>query len=141
MVAIVAMFAIATVPGSIGEADAKLVQNQHVKLAEAEPNVDLSMTQVGDTQFVKSSEVVIRSVAGDPISATDPDVAIYRVVYTISNDGTTDVQNILISVHSDTETVDGKLLGWLDVKHSTISVLVKAIDPALIDAKIVGYEI
>ncbi|QLH07453.1 hypothetical protein [Nitrosopumilus ureiphilus] len=139
LVAIVAIFAIATISGSIDEADAKLVRDRHVVLDEPEPDVDLSLIQVTEPQ--KSSEVSVKSTKGYVPASADSDAITYRIVYRIQNDGTTDVKNILISVHSDTETVDAKLSGWLDIQHSTITVLVKAVDPALIDAKIMGYEV
>ena len=139
MVAIVAMFAIVTVSGSIGEADAKLVRDKHVKLAEPEPDVDLVIIHVSEPR--QSSEVPVKTTKGYEPKSSDSDAVTFRAVYTIHNYGATDVKNVMISVHSDTEAVDGKLVGWLDVKHSSITVLVKAFDPASIDAKIVGYEI
>ena len=125
----------------IDEAEAKLVRDKHVKLTEPEPDVDLSLTQMFEPKLVKSDEVSVRTAGGETISTPATDEKTYQVVYRIQNDGTTNVNNIMISVHSDTETVDGKLSGWLDPKHSSITVLIKAVDPVLIDAKIIGYQI
>ena len=141
LVAIVAIFALATVSGSIGEADAKLVRDKHVVLDEPAPDVDLSLTQMFEPRLQKSSEVSVRTAGGETITIPASDEKTYQVVYRIQNDGTTDVKNIMISVHSDTETADGKLSGWLDARHSTITVLVKAVDSSSINAKIVGFEI
>jgi len=139
LVAIVAMLAVATISGSIGSVEAKLILDKHVKLDEPEPDVDLSLKQV--TAPVQSSEVSVKATNRYVPPSSDSDAVTYRVVYRVQNDGTTDVKNIMISVHSDTETADGKLSGWLDATHSTITVLVKAVDPALINAKITGYDI
>ena len=138
LVTIVAMLAVATISGSIGSVEAKLILDKHVKLDEPEPDVDLSLVQISEP--VKSSEVSVKTTKGYVPASSDSDAITYRVVYRVQNDGTTDVKNIMISVHSDTETTVGKLSGWLDVTHSTITVLIKAVDPALINAKITGYD-
>ena len=138
MLAIAAMFAIATVSGSINEAEAKLVRDKHVVQAEAELDVDLSVKQIFEP---RKADTGFKTTKGFTPASSDSDVITYKVVYRIQNDGATDVKNVIISVQSDTETVDAKLSGKLDVKHSTITVLVKAVDSALLDAKIVGYEI
>ncbi|MFQ5781877.1 MAG: hypothetical protein ACE5GR_02330 [Nitrosopumilus sp.] len=139
LIAIVTMLAVTTVSGSIGNVEAKLIRDKHVVLDEQEPDVDLSLKQV--TEPEQSSEVSVKTTKGYVPKRSDSDAITYRVIYRVQNDGTTDVKNVMISVHSDTETADGKLSGWLDARHSSITVLVKAVDPTLIDAKIVGYEV
>ncbi len=135
MVAIVAMFALATVPGSIDEAAAH-TKNTKIVLAEPELDVDLRLIQMSEPR--QGSDESFTSARNQVNS--DPDAVSYRVVYTIQNFGTTDVQNVTISVESDTETVDAILLGNLD-RHSILTAFVKAIDPATIESKIVGFEI
>jgi len=135
MVAIVAMFALATVPGSIDEAAAH-TKNTKIVLAEPEPDVDLRLVQISEPR--QGSDESFTSARNQVNS--DSDAVSYRVVYTIQNFGTTDVQNVTISVESDTETVDAILLGNLD-RHSILTAFVKAIDPSTIESKIVGFEI
>lgn len=139
MIAITAIFAIATISGGVDEADAKLVRDKHVVLPELEPDVDLSLIQM--TEPVKSTEVSVKTTKGYVEKSSDSDAVTYRVIYRIQNEGTTDVKNIMISVSSDIDSAEGKLSGWLDVKHSIVAVSVKAVDFSSINAKIVGYEI
>ena len=129
--------ALATIPFEDAEARNKEVGN--VKLEEPEPDVDLTLKQVSEPQ--QSDDDSLKTTKGFVPKSSDSDSVTYRVNYMVSNSGTTDVKDIMISVHSDTETVDGELSGKLDPKHSVISVLVKAVDPASIDAEIVGYEL
>ena len=123
--------------GFIGEAEAGYNGGVKVKLAEPEPVVDLTLKQVFEPQ---KSKVSVKTMDGSIVQNSNPDATTYMVIYSVSNSGTTDVKNIMISVQSDTETVDAKLSGWLDAEHSVITVLVQAVDPSLIEGKIVGYE-
>ena len=136
MVAIVAMFALATVPGSINEAEAIHIQKK-VVLPEPDPDVDLTLKQMFDTQL----STVSSTTTTDRLVLNTSDAVTYYVTYLINNSGETDVKNVVISVQSDTEIVNAELVGKLDARNSVITVYVNAIDPATIKAKIVGYEI
>lgn len=138
VITILTLAMMALVPGFVGEADAKLVLDKHVVLPEAEIDVDLSLAQV--TEPVKSREVSVKTTKGFVPTSVDSDATTYHVVYRVQNDGVTDVKNVMISVSSDVESVDEKLSGWLDVRHSVITVLVKAMDPSSIDVKIIGFQ-
>ncbi len=137
MLAIVAMFALATVPGSIDEAEARENTNKKVVLSEPALDVDLRIVAALEPQQ-SSDEPAIQARAQVD---SDSDAVTYRVVYTIHNFGTTDVRDVIISVQSDTETVEAILQGELDSRHSVLTAFVEAIDPAMIKAKIVGFEI
>ncbi len=137
MLAIVAIFTLATVPGSIDEAEARENTNKKVVLSEPALDVDLRIVAALEPQQSSDESAIPARVQVD----SDSDAMTYRVVYTIHNFGTTDVRDVTISVQSDTETVEAKLLGDLDSRHSTLTAFVKAIDPAMIEAKIVGFEI
>ena len=139
LLAILPLFMVMMSFDYIDEAEAKLIRDKHVTLPEPEPDVDLTLKQLSEPQ--QSGDVSMKTTKGFVPKTSDSDSVTYLVNYMVSNSGETDVKNIMISVHSDTEIVDAELSGWLDPKHSIISVLVKAVDPALIDAKIVGYEI
>lgn len=139
LLVILPLFTVALVTIPFEDAEARNKEIGNVKLEEPEPDVDLTLKQISEPQ--QSNDDSVKTTKGYVPTSSDSDSATYRVGYMISNSGTTDVKNIMISVHSDTETVDGELSGWLDPKHSIISVLVDAVDPASIDAKIVGYEI
>lgn len=142
LVAMVTILAVVTVSISIDEVEAisrEGIRHDNVVLPEPEPEVDLTLQQI--TEPRESHEVSIKTTKGFVPKTSDSDAVTYRVVYMIQNDGTTDVKNVMISIHSDTETVEWGLSGKLDPKHSTITILVKSVDPTSIDAKIVGYEI
>ena len=139
MFAALSLVMIALAPNYIGEADAKLIRDKHVVLPELEPDVDFTLTQVSEPQ--QSDDIPTKTTKGFVPKSSDSDAVTYRVVYIVSNSGATDVKNVMISVHSDTETVDAELSGWLDEKHSTIVALVKAIDPSSITGKIVGFQV
>ena len=137
MVAIVAMFALATVPGSINEAEAGIHIQKKVVLPEPDPDVDLTLKQMFDTKL----STVSSTTTTDRLVLNTSDAVTYYVTYLINNSGETDVKNVVISVQSDTEIVNAELVGKLDARNSVITVYVNAIDPATIKAKIVGYEI
>jgi len=67
------------------------------------------------------------------------DAELFRVVYTIQNVGGGDVRNVAIQVSSDAEIVSALLQGFLDPKHSTITVMIKAFDYSSITAEIVSF--
>ena len=87
------------------------------------------------------ANVPMKTLDGHVVKKSNPDAATYMVIYSVSNSGTTDVKNIMVSVQSDVESVDVKLSGWLDEDHSVVTVLVHAVDPSTIEGKIVGYEV
>jgi len=132
MLSLVAIFALATVSASIGEAEAA---GKFVELSEPKTVVDLSLIQLDAPQRNDYDP------ESPSVGYVQIDSATFQVNFRVINSGTTDVENVKISVHSDLETVNAKLQGKLDPKHSIISVMVKASDPTSIDAKIVGYEI
>jgi len=73
--------------------------------------------------------------------ADDYGLETFEAIYRVQNSGDGDVQNVVILVSSDTETVTGQLLGKLDAKHSVIAVEIKAVDSASINAQIISFEI
>jgi hypothetical protein len=123
--------------GNIDEAEAGF-SHKKVVLPEPEPIVELTLKQVFEPQ---KSNVPVKVIGQHVVKDSNPDATTFRVIYSVSNSGETDVKNIMISVQSDIETVDAELFGWLDEDHSVISVLVQAVDPSSIKGKIVGYEV
>jgi len=69
------------------------------------------------------------------------DVTSFTVVYAIVNPANIDLRNVKILVSSDTEFVIGEMLGNYDKDHRSISVMLGAVDPASVSAKILGFEI
>ncbi len=128
--------------GFIDEVDAisrEGIRHDNVQVLEPEPDVELVLKQLFEPK--QSHDNSVKSTKGFVPRGDDFDATTYRVVYLVQNFGETDVRNVEILLDSDTEIVHGELQGNLDPKHSTISVLIKAVDPASINAEIIGYEI
>lgn len=69
------------------------------------------------------------------------DVTTFTAVYAIVKPANIDIRNVSVVVTSDTESVEGKLIGGYDNKHRIVSVMIDAVDPASINARITGFEI
>ena len=144
MLAIIPLVMIAIVPNYIGEADAS---NQHfvaiekLKVLNAvpeQPTAELSLVQVFEPKETTTTQIPTKGFV--PTSADD-DATTFKVLYRVINAVDSDVQNVEISVSSDTQTVSGELPGDLHpTRNSIISVLIKAHDPASISAEIVDFD-
>jgi len=66
------------------------------------------------------------------------DVTTFKVVYTVLNPANIDLRNVEILVTSDTESVKGELKGAHEKDRSIISIEIDAVDPASVNAKIIG---
>ncbi len=145
MLAIIPLVMVAIVPNSIGEADAS---NQHFVAIEKlkqlnavpeQPTAELSLVQVFEPKETNSSPG--KSVTKFVPTSADDDATTFKVLYRVINAVDSDVQNVEISVSSDTQTVSGELPGDLHpTRNSIISVLIKAHDPASISAEIVDFD-
>ncbi len=69
------------------------------------------------------------------------DVTSFTVVYAVVNPANVDLRNVEILVTSDTESVSAVMSGNYDKAHRSISVMIDAVDPASVNAKIIGFEI
>jgi hypothetical protein len=114
---------------------------QKVAQAETEP-VSLSLEQMEMTG--KSTDVTTnfatKSTKGFVPRGDDYGLDTFNVIYMITNEGDGDVRNVELLIESDFETVQAKLIGKLDPKHSVVSATIKAIDYASITAQIVGWS-
>jgi len=137
MFAALSLVMIALAPNYIGDAEARGDRQIKVVLADPVPDVDLTLTKVSEPQVSTESPVTTTRYTEE-----STDSVTYRVVYKITNFGETDVKNVMISVQSDTETVDAELLGSKSGRNSSlITVFVDAIDPSSIGGKIVGFQV
>ena len=144
ILAIIPLVMVAIVPNSIGEADAS---NQHFVAIEKlkqlnavpeQPTTELSLVQVFEPEETTATQIPTKGFV--PRSADD-DATTFKVLYRVINAVDSDVQNVEISVSSDTQTVSGELPGDLHpTRNSIISVLIKAHDPASISAEIVDFD-
>jgi len=122
-----------------GETTGPSIKEQQRALAipEAEPpSLTLKQLELRDMSGDEPSVSTKGVVPKDPLA----DAELFRVVYTVQNVGGGDVQNVAIIVTSDAETVSAQLQGFLDPKHSTITVMIKAYDYSSITAEIVSFE-
>ena len=136
ILAIIPLVMVAIVPNSIGEADAS---NQHFVAIEKlkqlnavpeQPTAELSLVQVFEPKETTATQIPTKGFV--PRSADD-DATTFQVLYRVINAVDSNVQNVEISVSSDTQTVSGELPGDLHpTRNSIISVLIKAHDPASI---------
>ena len=137
MFAILPLVMVALAPNYIGDAEARNSVDRDVVLPLPVPDVDLTITQVSEPQ-----ESDVTSVQTTRYTQESSDSVTYRVVYNVSNSGETDVKNVMISVQSDTETVDAELIKSKSGRNSSlITVFVDAIDPSSISGKIVGFQV
>jgi len=131
--------------------DEEKPKRQSFPIAEpVEPSIKARAVPEAEQPSLTLEQLELRDMSGDEPSVSigegvvpkDPlaDAELFRVVYTIQNVGGGDVQNVAILVSSDAETVSAKLQGFLDPKHSTITVMIKAYDYESITAEIVSFE-
>ena len=101
------------------------------------PTAELSLAQALEPTETATTEIPTKGFV--PMSPEDA-ATTYRVVYRVSNALDSNVLDVMILVSSDVETVVGDLQGYLEIKRSAISVLIKAFDPASITAEIIGFD-
>jgi len=100
--------------------------------------------QLLDKLKVEASPSLLQVTVHDPGTKSGKDfvvtgeVTTFTAVYAVLNPANIDLRNVEILVTSDRDSVKGVLLGDYDQKHSVISVTIDAVDPASVNAKIIG---
>jgi len=105
---------------------------------EAHPRAhleDLKIEASPSLQLVKVKDISTRP--GTDFVVTG-DETTFKVVYAVVNPSNIDLRNVEILVTSDTESVKGEISGDYDKKRAIISVMIDAVDPASVKAKIIG---
>ena len=143
MLAILPLVMVAITPALIDDADASgghsgVQAKLSAQEAAPELTAELSLVQVIEPQETNNSAT--QTTKGFVPKSADNDAKTFSVVYRVVNAADSDVQNVEISVSSDTETVIEELQGNLAPKHSVVSVMIKATDPASINAEIVDFD-
>jgi len=142
--AILAVFTMSLTTSFVGNAEASSVPaGEPVELSVKAQH----MAQLLERLNVEASPSVLQVSINDP--ATKPgtdfvvtgDATTFRAVYAILNPANIDLGNVEILVTSDTESVKGDLEGNYDKIRSIISVNIDAVDPASVNAKIIGLRI
>jgi len=137
--AILPLMTVALSPDLIETANAA----KFIPVTQEQPTqVDLSVKLVGEAQMVDNGELKQTSanLKENPEARDDP-VPTFRTIIKVSNAADSNVRNVEILVTSDTETIQTELQGNLGSRHSTVTTLIKATDPASINAKIIGFEL
>jgi hypothetical protein len=104
----------------------------------------LHKAQILEKFKVKDSPSLLQVIVHDPATKSGKDfvvtgeVTTFTAVYAILNPANIDLRNAEILVTSDKDSVKGVLLGDYDKKHSVISVTIDAVDPASVNARIIG---
>jgi len=100
--------------------------------------------QIIENLKVEGSPSLLQVMVHDPATkagndfVVTGDVTTFTAVYAVLNPANVDLRNVEILVTSDTESVKGELIGNYDTKNSIISVEIDAVDPASVNAKIIG---
>ena len=114
--------------GGEPELSVKAIQRaQAVEKFTVDTSISLLQVMVFDSATKAGTDFVVTG-----------DATTFTVAYTVVNPANIDLGNVEILVTSDTESVKGDLNRNYDKKHATISVEIDAVDPASINAKIIG---
>ena len=129
--AILAVFTMSLTTSFVGDAEALSIKAEH-------------KAQLLEKLKVEASPSLLQVIVHDPATKAGKDfvvtgdVTTFTAVYAVLNPANIDLRNVEILVTSDTESVKGELRGNYDKKHSVISVTIDAVDPASVNAKIIG---
>jgi len=131
--AILAVFSMSLTTSFVGDAeassskDSKFRAQQLLENTVVEVSPSLQQVLIKDPNTRPGTDFVVSG-----------DVTTFKVVYNVVNPTNIDLRNVEILVSSDTESVKGELRGSYAKDHSIISIEIDAIDPASINAKIIG---
>ncbi len=128
--AILAVFSMSLTTSLVGDAEASSSKDPKFRAQleniEVEGSPSLKQVTINDPATRPGTDFVVTG-----------DVTTFKVVYNILNPANIDLRNVEILVTSDTESVTAELRGNYDIKRSTISVEIDAVDPASVNAQII----
>ena len=131
--AILAVFSMSLTTSFVGDAeassskDSKFRAQQLLENTVVEVSPSLQQVLIKDPNTRPGTDFVVSG-----------DVTTFKVVYNVVNPANIDLRNVEILVTSDTESVKGELRGTYDDSRSTITVEIDAVDPASVNAQIIG---
>ncbi len=131
--AILAVFSMSLTTSFVGDAEASSSKDPKFRAQQASLEVEALATP--SLQQVTINDPATRPGTDFVVSG---DVTTFKVVYAVINPANIDLRNVEILVTSDTESVKEVLRGNYDKKRSTISVEIDAVDPASVNAQIIG---
>jgi len=140
--AILAVFTMSLTTSFVGDAEASKIDDRPIA-SPVEPSIKAKhMTEITEKLRVEASPSLQLITVHDTATkagidfVVTGDVATFTVAYAVLNPANTDLRNLEILVTSDAESVKGVLVG--DSDASIISVKIGAVDPASINAQIIG---
>ena len=129
--AILAVFTMSLTTSFVGDAEASSSKDPKFRAQleniEVEGSPSLKLVTINDPATRPGTDFVVTG-----------DVTTFKVVYNVLNPANIDLRNVEILVTSDTESVKVDLRGNYDIKRSTVSVEIDAVDTASVNAKIIG---
>jgi len=129
--AILAVFTMSLTTSFVGDAEASSSKDPKFRAQleniEVEGSPSLKQVTINDPATRPGTDFVVTG-----------DVTTFKVVYNVLNPANIDLRNVEILVTSDTESVKVDLRGNYDIKRSSVSVEIDAVDPASVNAKIIG---
>ena len=100
----------------------------------------MNALRVGDDPSLQQIRVNDSSTKAGTEFVVTGDVTTFKVSYFIVNPAGIDLRNVEILVTSDTESVEGEILGNYSTRNRILTVQIDAVDPASVDAKIIGWS-
>jgi len=131
--AILAVFSMSLTTSLVGDAEASSSKDSKFRAEQA--SLEVVTLAAPSLQQVMINDPATRPGTDFVVSG---DVTTFKVVYNVLNPDNIDLRNVEILVSSDTESVKGELRGTYDNGHSTITVEIDAVDPASVNAQIIG---
>ena len=131
--AILAVFSMSLTTSFVGDAeassskDSKFRAQQLLENTVVEISSSLQQVLIKDPNTRPGTDFVVSG-----------DVTTFKVVYNVVNPANIDLSNVEILVTSDTESVKGELRGNYAKNHSVITIEIDAVDPASVNAEIIG---
>ena len=131
--AILAVFSMSLTTSFVGDAeassskDSKFRAQQLLENTVVEVSPSLQQVLIKDPNTRPGTDFVVSG-----------DVTTFKVVYNVVNPANIDLRNVEILVTSDTESVKEELRGSYAKDHSIITIEIDAVDPASVNAEIIG---
>ena len=129
--AILAVFSMSLTTSLVGDVEASSSKDPKFRAQleniEVEGSPSLKLVFINDPATRPGTDFVVSEK-----------ITTFNVVYAVVNPTNVDLRNVEFLVTSDTESVTAELRGSYDIKRSTVSVEIDAVDPASVNAKIIG---
>ena len=131
--AILAVFSMSLTTSFVGDAEASSSKDPKFRAQQASLEVE-ALTSPSLLQVIVQD---LNTRPGTDFVVTGDEVT-FKLVYMVLNPADIDLRDVEILVTSDTESVKGEVFGDYDKRRAMISVMIDAVDPASVNAQIIG---